>query len=228
MQQPNSPEFTPISRTQRKKRKMAIHCLSASQENIISATTPNKTAIPYSALKQHLKKNRLLVSPAELHGNLTGQLLANPQLSAGQWRHMILADYGFGEPPSQGLVTALEAFFDMVKSRLQEDDFSFDLLLPEDGALNQRAAALAEWANAFLSGLALGGLKSEKALSDEGREFLRDMAEIARLDEQIDDNQGEEADLMELQEYTRAGVMLLASDLLSGKPVQKPPADRLN
>ncbi len=220
MQQPNSPKFTPVSRKQRKERKISIHCLPATQEIVISATTPNKTAIPYSALEKHLKKNRLLASPTELHGNLSGQLLVNPQLNAEQWQRMILADYGFGEPPSQGLVTVLEAFFDMVKSRLQEDDFSFDLLLPEDGALNQRAAALAEWVNAFLSGLAMGGLKSEKALSDEGREFLRDMAEIARLDAQIDDNQGEEADLMELQEYARAGVMLLAHDLQSVKSDQ--------
>jgi len=85
-------------------------------------------------------------------------------------------------------------------------------------------AALAAWVNAFLAGLALGGLKSEKRLSEDSREFLRDLTEIARLDEQVDENQGEEADLMELQEYVRAGVMLLASDLIASGHSTEPAA----
>ena len=189
----------------------------------MSATDTGNTVIPYGALQKHLKDSKLLASPAEMHGNVTGQLLVNPQLSAPQWRQMILQDYGFDAHPGEGLSTVLDAFFDMSRARLQRDDFSFDLLLPDEGELGERVAALSAWVNAFLSGLAMGGLKSEKRLSDDSREFLRDLSEIARLDEQVDENQGEEADLMELQEYVRAGVMLLADDLkASGHSVSPP------
>lgn len=152
-----------------------------------------------------------------MHGGLSGQLLVNPQLSAEQWRHLTLADYGLNEQPGEGLKTVLDAFFDLTRDRLQRDDFGFDLLLPEDGDLASRAEALAAWSNAFLAGLALGGLKSEKNLSSDAREFLRDLTEIARLDTELEENQGEEADLMELQEYLRAGVMLLADELRQTK-----------
>jgi len=190
----------------------------------MGATETGKTVIPYGALQKHLKDNKLLASPAEMHGNATGQLLVNPQLQAKHWRQMTLEEYGFQEHPGEGLKTVLDAFFDMAKARIQRDDFSFDLLLPEDGQLDERVAALAAWVNAFLAGLALGGLKSEKRLSEDSREFLRDLTEIARLDEQVDENQGEEADLMELQEYVRAGVMLLASDLIASGHSTEPAA----
>ncbi len=193
-----------------------------------------KTVIPYGALQKHLQDNKLLASPAELHGNLTGQLLVNPALAGEHWQHMVLEDYGFEENPGPGLKTVLDAFFEMTRDRLQRDDFSFDLLLPDEGELGQRVASLANWVNAFLSGLALGGLKSEKGLSADSREFLRDLAEIARLDDQVEENQGEEADLMELQEYVRAGVMLLADDLrqvpvaAGTGPLGMPPSKRPN
>lgn len=193
-----------------------------------------KTVIPYGALQNHLQDNKLLASPAELHGNLTGQLLVNPALAGEHWQHMVLEDYGFEENPGPGLKTVLDAFFEMTRDRLQRDDFSFDLLLPDEGELGQRVASLANWVNAFLSGLALGGLKSEKGLSADSREFLRDLAEIARLDDQVEENQGEEADLMELQEYVRAGVMLLADDLrqvpvaAGTGPLGMPPSKRPN
>jgi uncharacterized protein YgfB (UPF0149 family) len=206
------------------------------EENDMSATEKpsGKTVIPYGALQNHLQDNKLLASPAELHGNLTGQLLVNPALAGEHWQHMVLEDYGFEENPGPGLKTVLDAFFEMTRDRLQRDDFSFDLLLPDEGELGQRVASLANWVNAFLSGLALGGLKSEKGLSADSREFLRDLAEIARLDDQVEENQGEEADLMELQEYVRAGVMLLADDLrqvpvaAGTGPLGMPPSKRPN
>jgi len=90
-------------------------------------------------------------------------------------------------------------------------------LLPDDECpLTQRVDALAEWCQAFLFGLAAGGIKDFTALPEQVGEISRDLVEFsqARLDDDNEEEQDEFA-YVELVEYIRVGVQLIFEELNS-------------
>jgi uncharacterized protein YgfB (UPF0149 family) len=155
-------------------------------------------------------------SAAEAHGLLAGMLCMDAGIDYGQW----LANLANPEEPApQGRDQAiLLQLFEETRRQLDDFDFSFEPLLPDDDApLEERAFALGEWCQGFLAGLGYVSQKSE--WPGECTEILRDFMEIARLDPAVS-GEADESAYAELTEYVRVGVQVIHSELQSGTPRQ--------
>ncbi|MDD0973534.1 YecA family protein [Pseudomonas fontis] len=180
---------------------------------------PN-TNSPYTAFATLLSSNGHPVSPAELHGLLLGRSCAGAGFDAESW----LADASelLENEPSDNVRNALIGLQEMVKGELTGDDITVVLLLPGDELpLTQRAEALGQWCQGFLSGFGLnsGGL----VLSAEAREVLGDLDAISQIQDALEESDEGENDYMEVMEYVRIAPLLLFTELTKpAAPAAKP------
>ena len=92
--------------------------------------------------------------------------------------------------------------------QLARGQLDFDLGLPDDEeALETRVKALACWVDGFLS--TLGEVGSGFPRTGEGREVLRDLAEISRVAPPSAATENDERDFLEVAEYVRMAVQFL-------------------
>lgn len=169
--------------------------------------------IPYQPFAEHLKSIGVLASPSELHAQATAVLCVNRQADFNYWLQQMVTEYCVENPSDPNFNLVMSAVFDYAKEKLAKEDYSYELLLPQDNSsLADRVAVLAEWVATFLSGLGTAGMEQHK-LSVEGQEFLVDLAQIARIENDADEVSGEELDFMEITEYIRTGVMMLSIEL---------------
>jgi len=76
-----------------------------------------------------------------------------------------------------------------------------------------KSTALIQWCQGFLFGM--GRVQTTSEWPGEIDEILKDIIEFTKLDPDIDEDDAEQAenDLTEIQEYLRAAVMLIRSEL---------------
>lgn len=164
---------------------------------------------PYHAFVTLLTSSGHSVSPAELHGHLLGRSCAGAGFDADGWLAEA-AELLAGEP-QDNVRNALIGLQEMVKGELTSDDMTVVLLLPTDDApLAERAAALGQWCQGFLSGFGLTRL--DYSLSDEANEVLRDLAAIAQVQDALEESDDGESDYMEVMEYLRVAPLLLFTE----------------
>ncbi|MCX7553769.1 UPF0149 family protein [Marinicella sp. S1101] len=169
--------------------------------------------IPYQPFAEHLKSIGVLASPSELHAQASAALCVNHNTDFEFWLQQMVNEYCVENPQDTNFKMVMSAVFDYAKEKLAKDDYGYDLLLPqEESTLADRVAVLAEWVATFLAGLGTAGM-TEINLSQEGSEFLQDMAQIARIENDSEEVTGEELDFMEITEYIRTGVMMLYIEL---------------
>ncbi|TAN48441.1 MAG: YecA family protein [Methylococcaceae bacterium] len=162
----------------------------------------------YEDLDAAVGAGAVFMDAAQCHGILSGMLCVNSRLPVEEWLHEIF-DYkinGLAERNRSLLV----ALFERTRSELDAFDFTFDLLLPdEDAPLSERAAALSGWCKGFLHGM--GAWSEGTVCSEDGKEILKDIYQIAELD--ADDlSEEDEAAFAELSEFLRVGVQLLRTE----------------
>ena len=111
----------------------------------------------------------------------------------------------------------------MVKGELTSDDMTVVLLLPTDDApLAERAAALGQWCQGFLTGFGLNS-RDSSALSTEATEVLQDLAAIAQVQDALEESDDGESDYMEVMEYLRVAPLLLFTETnKTVEPAAKP------
>ncbi|MEE9678145.1 YecA family protein [Pseudomonas atacamensis] len=173
---------------------------------------------PYQAFATLLTASGHNVSPAELHGVLLGRSCAGAGFDHEGW--LIDAAELLEGDIQDNVRNALIGLQEMVKGELTGDDVTVVLLLPTDDApLADRAAALGEWCQGFLSGFGL--TRRAYALSDEANEVLRDLAAIAQVQDALEESDDGESDYMEVMEYLRVAPLLLFSET---KKSDVPPA----
>jgi len=166
--------------------------------------------IPYKPFAQHLKDNKVIATPSELHGHASGMIVVNNDVEVEEWVELILEDYCFEKTNHSKLMPVLTALFDFAKDKLNADNYTFELLLPsDDNELSFRLEALSTWCGTFLTGLAFAGLKSDNNMHTDVHEFIADLEKISKVDFNTEGSQGEEADFVELVEYVKAGTILL-------------------
>lgn len=169
--------------------------------------------IPYQPFADHLKSIAVLASPSELHAQASAVLCANKTASFDLWLNQMVNEYCVANPQDANFKMVMSAVFDYAKEQLGKDDYSYQLLLPQDNSsLADRVAILSEWVATFLSALGTAGM-DESLLSKEGTEFIRDMEQIARIENDAEEVTGEELDFIEITEYVRTGVMMLFIEL---------------
>jgi yecA family protein len=149
---------------------------------------------------------------SEAHGTLCGLLCGSSEDLPEAWIDNTLADAR--EDASDAPVDAhalLVRIYRATCESLGGDEMSFKLLLPGDSeAIESRLESLAAWAQGFLYGLAVRGLRELEDLDGKIREFLEDLVEISRVEADAgDDPESSEADYSALVEYVRVGVQLV-------------------
>ncbi|SJN53057.1 YecA family protein [Vibrio ruber] len=169
----------------------------------------------YEAFADTLKSVSLSVTPAELHGFLTGMLAGGLSPEDGRWQPLLF-DYtndGMGWPMAAlGLASELMAH---TAAELTQNHFQLWLLLPPDDgehSLFELADGVSEWVNHFISGLGLAYQNVNK-LSNDAKEALKDLEEIARLGIDEDDDLKEQALLLEqVIEHVKACALALHAE----------------
>ncbi|MBX3707912.1 MAG: UPF0149 family protein [Pseudomonadales bacterium] len=169
-----------------------------------------------------------VLTPAALHGAVCGfAVLEQAAFPYESLLALLGADTGVDE-------AALERFVEAARSALVADDLEFAPLLPDDDRveLTDRLAALGDWCGNFLSafGVALGDAAEtgrldadEFELPGELQEIIDDLAAIAEVaPDSVEDLEDEEAEaqLMELEEFVKVGVLLVLNVMSSDRADQ--------
>ncbi|MCA0934970.1 YecA family protein [Vibrio alginolyticus] len=169
----------------------------------------------YQSIAAELKSASLAVSPAELHGLLVGMLSGGLTIDDQTWQP-ILFDYtneGMGWPTTA--LTFAQSVFKVTVDELTGSSMELSLLLPDEPGeegLFALADGLSDFVNHFISGLGLGGITLNKA-SDDAKEALADLEEIAKLGIDEEDDLGEQAQLLEqVIEHVKACVLTIHAE----------------
>ena len=149
---------------------------------------------------------------SECHGLLCGLLCRDPSASADDFRHHLAATQlvvNEGTALNSALVDAWEA----TVRQLDDEELGFLLWLPDDeDELEERTLSLAQWCSGFLVGLASGG--EIQALTDEAREAIEDLQQIARAEvSDSDSSEEDEAAFAEIVEYVRVVALMMREDM---------------
>lgn len=172
-------------------------------------------SIKFSDAAAALSSAGAAVTIAEAHGCLCGALCASNHYSFARWFDE-LSDDAEGSPNGD-LNSAKESMQTLYKetvNALRGDEMEFAPLLPDDDApLERRAEALAQWCQGFLYGFgSVSG--SQRILSAEVEEVLRDLTQIARASAgESEPTEEDESDYVEIVEYVRVGAQLVYDEL---------------
>jgi uncharacterized protein YgfB (UPF0149 family) len=176
---------------------------------------------PYAAFATLLASSAQPVTPAELHGLLLGRSCAGAGFDVDTW--LTDAVEVLGSEPEAPVRQALIGLQEMVKGELSGDDIAIVLLLPSDEApLAERALALGQWCQSFLTGFGL--VAGDRALSAEAMEVLQDMAAIAQVQDSLEESEDGETDYMEVMEYLRVAPLLLFTECAAPVPPAAKPS----
>ena len=150
------------------------------------------------------------LSAAEAHGMASGLLAINSKFSNQSWLNELLQNTPLINREHN---VELIGLFDDTQDVLAHDEFEFELFLPEDeeSDLVERVDALRQWCKGFLFGV--GFANTATTFSTQTQEILKDVAEITKLDTDIElEDEEAENDFMELTEYLRAAVLALRDE----------------
>ena len=180
----------------------------------------------YTVMNQLLNQQGVGLTPAEMHGLLSGLLCGGNKDSS--WQPLVhdLTNEGLAFGPE--LAESLRSMHAATSDALEDDGFLFQLYLPEgdDVSVFDRADALSGWVNHFLLGLGMVQPKLDK-VRDETGEAIDDLRNIAQLGYEEDEDQEElEMSLEEIIEYVRVAALLCHDTFTHPQPtapeVQKP------
>ena len=168
----------------------------------------------YQAVEAELKEQGLAAMPAELHGLLSGMICGGLAVDDESWAGPVCDYANEGEPMTDGAKMIVRTLFSTTADELIGGGFEFSLLMPDDDeSLSDRAEALTEWVNSFISGLELMDLQKNQ-LSEEITEALADLQEISQLGIDEDEDLEEQAALFEqVVEHVRMCVLSCHSEL---------------
>ncbi len=150
------------------------------------------------------------LSAAGAHGMASGLLAVNSKFNNEKWLYELLQNT---PPLSAEHKVELLGLFDDIQDVLIDDEFEFDLFLPdeEESDLLERVDGLREWCKGFLLGVGLANTATK--FSQQTQEILKDVSEITKLDTDVElEDEEAENDFMELTEYLRAAVLALRDD----------------
>ena len=180
----------------------------------------------YTVMNQLLNQQGVGLTPAEMHGLLSGLLCGGNKDSS--WQPLVHDLTNEGLAFGHELAQSLRAMHAATSDALEDDGFLFQLYLPdgEDVSVFERADALSGWVNHFLLGLGMVQPKLDK-VKDETGEAIDDLRNIAQLGYEEDEDQEElEMSLEEIIEYVRVAALLCHDTFTRPQPtapeVQKP------
>jgi uncharacterized protein len=192
---------------------LETHCYTAGTVDLNVRTHRVPSHLPtLLEVEDAVRELRLGVGAPELHGGLCGWLAGGGQ-AGPDWLAQVLADDTLSAPESG---STLDRFRQASAAQLEDRDFSFDLLIPDESAsLAERSGGLFDWCRGFLGGFGLAA-GQDPPLSEESREALSDIAKLAAAVPQDDGDEEDEDALTEIEEFVRVAVLLLHGDCALG------------
>jgi uncharacterized protein YgfB (UPF0149 family) len=150
-----------------------------------------------------LERNNILANAAEIQGMFCGMLGGGMPLECRDWHEPI--------PPE--VEQTFNQLYNTTCQQLLDSDFALVLCLPDDAApINDRGQALLSWVQGFMLGFGLHQADLT-GCSEDVKEGLEDFAEIARMDEEMSEDEESERALFEVLEYIRVTAMLCFNEL---------------
>ncbi|MGJ8679840.1 UPF0149 family protein [Paraglaciecola sp.] len=167
----------------------------------------------FDTLTAVLERNDILTSAAEIQGMFCGMLGGGMPLECRDWLEPLSDFINQGEVFNQEVQKAFNDLYDNTCQQLVESDFSLILCMPEDSApINERGQALLNWVQGFLLGFGLHQADLTGCSADV-KEALEDFSEIARMDDEMSEDEESEQALFEVMEYVRMTAMLCFNEL---------------
>lgn len=167
----------------------------------------------YEKITRLLESQQVLTDAAEVQGILCGMLSGGMPLEDREWLNPLADFINQGEPLGNELQEALYGFYNQICQQLLEAEFALQLCLPDDAApINDRGQALINWVQGFMLGFGLHQADLT-GCSDDVKEALEDFAEIARMDDDMSEDEESEKALFEVIEYVRVTCMLCFNEL---------------
>jgi uncharacterized protein len=161
-----------------------------------------------------LSLTELDVNPAYLHGVWCGLIVGGQYCPPQDWLDIALDEPDVWEMLSVQAQATLLHMAEKAVIDMSADDFSFQLLLPEDDApLQERADAFNEWCLGFML-----GIKHQRGqqtlLTGDGAQALSDITKIGEMDLDTTECEEEEASYIELVEFVRIAVLTIHQNFL--------------
>lgn len=147
------------------------------------------------------------VTPAELHGLLTGLILGGER-NMDKALKQVLAS--LDEKQHEIVTEYFQEIFQVSGALLENENFIYELLLPDDAVeITERLQALSQWCHGFLT-----AFKSQPQQNDaaEVKEAVEAIAQIAEIDSDVEKSEQAENDYWQLVEFLRMSVILIYED----------------
>lgn len=115
---------------------------------------------------------------------------------------------------------SLAKLYETIDGQLQQEDFSFQLLLGSDeNDLGSKIEAMRLWCQAFLMVIQLNHINCDSLLTEDANEALTFFKHVIELEEVGDHPTDEdEKDFFEVEEYIRVAVMLIYTEMRMQEP----------
>lgn len=163
----------------------------------------------FEKISQALEEAKLFTNAAETHGILSGFVCGGIALDGNSWQALFndVVNESMALPKSVKQLTA-DIYADVVK-QCTDDGLGFNLLLPEDDKpLDERAEAMAQWAQGFLVGFGMVQQALNHAPEDI-QEVIRDIRDISQLSLDFEqEDEDSEIAFAEIVEYLRVAAMI--------------------
>jgi uncharacterized protein len=169
--------------------------------------------LDFDQVQNSLQQLPAMTDATEAHGTLCGLLLGRHDFA--KWLGYTLEK---SPDPNDLLakesIQVLQDLYQQVKTQLNSDDMSFELLLPDDDQeFAIRLLGLGSWCQGFLYGLAVNGEAMLNNLSEQGRECMDDLLEISQISHQEEENEETELVYSELVEHVRLSVIFMNEEM---------------
>ncbi len=170
----------------------------------------------FDQIKDVLAPHTELESPAFIQGMLIGLLCGDNEIQEAVWIKKLIEEANI-KSVKESFLKGLHDLYQETNKGMNGSGFELELCLPDDGeALVYRAMMLGQLCEGILYGLGLIGCLSdpENEIAPEVRELVGDFSDIASIDiedlgKSVDTGETEEADLMQLVEFVKIGVLTI-------------------
>lgn len=167
----------------------------------------------YDRLTEFFEQQGLLSNGAEVHGILTGMVAGGASLEGEEWLLLMSDLIHEGQSFKPVVKDQLTELGNSICAAMRDPDLGYQLLLPGDHQpLYERLQAMTAWVQSFLVGFGVNQTNLA-GLSEDLREAIEDLVEIAKLDLSVDDDEEGERAYFEIVEYLRISAMLCFTEL---------------
>jgi uncharacterized protein YgfB (UPF0149 family) len=173
----------------------------------------------YQSVESALKKAGANFNASQVHGLFCGLICA----TSGEQKENVWKKLLFGKEGKTNGLETFEHLYEMSYHLLSEFSFEFSLLLPTDSkSISVRTEELGLWCQGFLSGLEKFHTVILARATEDVREALNDIIEIAQVNfDNLTDSDDDENAYFELVEYVRLSVLMIFQDLRSNHKVDE-------